>query len=524
VFRDKQQVIGREVMSPKLKVEHIRKAFPGVVAVNDVSFELGEGEVLALLGENGAGKSTLTKIICGALKPDEGRIIIDGKEQSFDSSYDAMKAGVGMVYQELSMVGSMTVAENIFMNRQPVNKLGNIRWRELYANTEAILKKFELNISPRTLVKTLSVGTQQLLEILKALSFNPKVIILDEPTSSLTDTEIELLFRIIQNLKSEGYSFIYITHKISEVFRIADRVIVMRDGRYIGCKLIDEVTERDIVTMMVGREIRDLYGKEHRSRRISEEYLFEAEDITAAGLYEHISFGVRRGEIVGFAGLIGSGRTEMALGLVGAHRVDSGVTRMHGKAINILTPSDAIRNKIAYLTEDRKKYGLYLRSSVKANVIAPKLRSFSRYGFMKRKSVTEYAIGEVKKYSIATPSVDQKVINLSGGNQQKTLISMWMGIEPELLIIDEPTRGVDVGAKAEIYKNIKAFADQGNGVVVISSELPELIGICDRIFVMHKGQIRGELNKEEFSEDVIMEMATGINTNHKQGSQCNEQR
>jgi ABC-type sugar transport system ATPase subunit len=512
------------MMSSKLKVEHIRKVFPGVVAVNDISFELGESEVLALLGENGAGKSTLTKIICGALKPDEGSIVIDGKEQSFESSFDAMKAGVGMVYQELSMVGSMTVAENIFMNRQPITKLGNIRWRELCADTETLLKKFELQISPKTLVKTLSVGTQQLLEILKALSFNPKVIILDEPTSSLADTEIELLFKNIQNLKSEGYSFIYITHKLSEVFRIADRVLVMRDGRYIGCKLINEVSERDIVTMMVGREIKDLYGKEHQDRSVSKDYLFEAKNVTAAGLYENISFGVRHGEIVGFAGLIGSGRTEMALGLFGAHKVDSGVIKMHGKAVEIHSPSDAIRNKIAYLTEDRKKYGLYLRSSVKANIIAAKLKSFSRYGLMRSRLIREYAIREAERFAIATPSVEQKVNNLSGGNQQKTLISMWMGIEPELLIIDEPTRGVDVGAKAEIYKNIKAFSNLGNGVVVISSELPELIGICDRVFVMHNGQIRGELKKEELSEDVIMEFATGINSNHKQGSHCNEQK
>lgn len=500
-------------MSHKLKVENIKKSFPGVLAVDNISFSLEEGEVLALLGENGAGKSTLTKMICGAYMPDEGSIYIDGVKQHFESSYDAMKAGVGMVYQELSMVGSMSVAENIFMNRQPITKYGNIKWDKLYSDTEELLKKFNLDINPKTLVKTLSVGTQQLLEILKAISFNPKVIILDEPTSSLADTEIDLLFKNIDKLKKEGYSFIYITHKLSEVFAIADRFMVMRDGKYIDSKSINEVNEIDIVTMMVGREIKDLYGEDHKNRSISEDCFFEVDNLSAEGLYNNITFGVRRGEIVGFAGLIGAGRTEMALGIFGAHKKDSGTVRLNGAEVQIDSPKDAIKHRIAYLTEDRKKYGLYLRSSVKANLIATNLKKFAKNGFMKNKWIDDYAGKEVERFRIATPSTKQTINNLSGGNQQKGLISMWLGIQPELLIIDEPTRGVDVGAKAEIYENIKRFSDQGKGVVVISSELPELIGLCDRVIVMHQGEIHGEIQKSELSEDLIMQMATGISSN-----------
>ncbi len=497
-------------MLQKLEVKNIKKSFPGVLAVNDLSFSVGEGEVLALLGENGAGKSTLTKVICGALKPDSGSILLDGQEQHFESAHDAMLAGIGMVYQELSMVGSMSVAENIFMNRQPITKFGNIIWDKLYKDTEEILKKFDLDLNPKTLVKKLSVGEQQLLEILKAISFNPKVIILDEPTSSLTDVEIKKLFKNIANLKKEGYSLIYITHKLSEVFEVADRVLVMRDGQYIDCKNIDELSERDIVSMMVGREIKELYGPEHKNREIHDEYFFKVEGLSMDGLYKDISFGVKRGEIVGVAGLIGSGRTEMALGIFGDHRIEKGTIEIDGIKVDIHSPADAIKNKIAYLTEDRKKFGLYLRESVKGNIIATQLKKFAVNGFMSNKKIDEYAKSEVEHFSISTPSINQKMGNLSGGNQQKSLISMWMGIDPELLIIDEPTRGVDVGAKAEIYENIKKFSDKGKGILVISSELTELIGICDRVIVMNQGRIKGELKRQEFSEDLIMELATGI--------------
>ncbi len=497
-------------MSQVLEVKGIRKYFPGVKAVDNISLTLEKGQVIALLGENGAGKSTLTKMISGSLKPDAGEIIVDGASMHFESAYQAMHTGIAMVYQELTMIGSMSVAENVFMNRQPVKKMGNIDWKVLNENTRKLLEKFNLSINPGTLVKDLSIGTQQLLEILKALSFEAKVIILDEPTSSLTEADTQLLFEIIEKLKKEGYSFIYITHKLSEVFQIADKVVVMRDGMHIGTEKIEDLNERQIINMMVGREIKDLYGSGSRERFLSKDFFFRVENLTANDLYQNVSFGVRKGEIVGFAGLIGAGRTEMALGIMGAHKRDGGEIYIDSREIPVKNPKDAIKAKIAYLTEDRKKLGLTLDFSIKLNLVSTHLEDYTEKGMINSGRIDRNAVSEVEKYKIATPSIDQKVGNLSGGNQQKCLISSWMGIDPELIIFDEPTRGVDVGAKAEIYEKIKNFSDEGKGVVIISSELPELLGTCDRIYVMHEGKIQGELEKQDFSEDLIMEYATGV--------------
>lgn len=497
-------------MSEVLRVEHIMKRFPGVLAVNDVSFSLDKGEVLALLGENGAGKSTITKIICGAQKPDSGALYIEGENVQFESAREAMNKGVGMVYQELSMVGNMSVAENIFMNRQPVNALGNVQWKKLYEDTTRLLEKFDIQVDPRTLVKNLSVGTQQLLEILKAISLQPKVLILDEPTSSLAEKEVELMFNTIRTLQKEGYSFIYISHKLSEIFEISDKVVVMRDGCYVDCRQTATLNENDIIKMMVGREIEDIYGRRQQPLAEEEGYGFEVRGLTAAGLYEDVSFGVRRGEILGISGLIGAGRTEMALGIVGAHQKDKGELLLHGQPLSIHDPRGAINNKIAYLTEDRKKLGLYLTSPIKDNIVAPMLGHFARGGRMQDAEIQQYAKTQVEKYGISTPSVEQKVGNLSGGNQQKCLISMWMGTQPDVLIFDEPTRGVDVGAKSEIYRIVREFAAEGKCVILISSELPELLGISDRIMVMCRGRISGEVERENFNEERIMEYATGV--------------
>jgi len=494
-----------------LRIENIVVTYPGVKAVDNVSFNLNQGEILALLGENGAGKSTLTKVICGAIKPDEGKIFIDGELQKFDSPSIAMEKGVGMVYQELSMVRDMSVAENIFMNRQPTNKNGVIKWEKLYADTKALLDKFEINIDPGTLVKNLSVGTNQLLEILKAISLNPTVIILDEPTSSLTEAEIALMFKTVKKLKEEGHSFIYISHKLSEVFELADRLVIMRDGQYVDSRMISETNENEIVTMMVGREIKDVYGESNDNIKFDDEYYFEVNGLTYDGLYENVSFGLRKGEILGVSGLIGAGRTEMALGIIGAHKPDKGEIRLDGKVLKINSPNDAIANKIAYLTEDRKNLGLYLNMPIKDNLIASMLNNFEVNGKMCEDLIQIHAKEEVEKYSIATPSINQNVGNLSGGNQQKVLISMWVGINPDVIIFDEPTRGVDVGAKAEIYKIIKNYASEGKCIIMISSEMPELLGMSDRILVMYDGRVSGEVLKEDYSEENIIKYATGVN-------------
>lgn len=496
-------------MSVVLKAENLHKEYPGVIAVKDVTLELHSGEVLALLGENGAGKSTMSKMICGIERPDGGQIYVNGEPVVLTSAMDAMEHGITMVHQELSMVGEMTIAENVFMNRQPVNAAGMINWKELYSKTEQLLKSFRLELNPRTLVKNLPVGTQQLLEIIRAINTDAKIIILDEPTSSLAEDQIELMFENVRRLKAEGYAFIYITHKLDEVFKLADHIMVMRDGNYVGDAPVSEMNTDKVISMMVGREITQLFGDEVRDRNISEGYVFEVENLTGGTMYRDISFGIRKGEIVGVAGLIGAGRTEMGLGIMGAHK-RAGTVRINGKEVKIHSTGDAIKNGIGYVSEDRKKLGLYLDFTIIRNLAAMQLKNFSKHGMVRDNRVGSYASEQVEKFNVATPSTSQVMGHLSGGNQQKCLLAMWMGINPQVLIVDEPTRGVDVGAKAEIYQMLKKHADAGNCVLVISSELPELLGICDRIVVMHEGTVSGEVGKQDFDENKIMHLATGI--------------
>lgn len=496
-------------MSVVLKAENLHKEYPGVIAVKDVTLELHSGEVMALLGENGAGKSTMSKMICGIEKPDSGHIYVNGELVTLTSAMDAMEHGITMVHQELSMVGEMTIAENVFMNRQPVNQAGMINWKELYSRTEQLLKSFHLELDPRMLVKHLPVGTQQLLEIIRAINTDAKIIILDEPTSSLAEDQIELMFENVRRLKAEGYSFIYITHKLDEVFKLADHILVMRDGNYVGDAPVSEMDTNKVISMMVGREITRLFGDESRERNVSEDYVFQVENLTGGEMYRDVSFGIRKGEIVGVAGLIGAGRTEMGLGIMGAHK-HTGTIRMNGNALKIRTTGDAIKNGIGYVSEDRKKLGLYLDFSIIGNLAAMQLKNFSRHGMIWEGKIRDYVSEQVDKFNVATPSTAQIMGHLSGGNQQKCLLAMWMGINPRVLIVDEPTRGVDVGAKAEIYQMLKKHADAGNCVLVISSELPELLGICDRIVVMHEGTVSGEVGKQDFDENKIMHLATGV--------------
>lgn len=496
-------------MAVVLKAENLHKEYPGVIAVKDVTLELHSGQVLALLGENGAGKSTMSKMICGIEKPDSGQIYVNGEAVTFTSAMDAMEHGITMVHQELSMVGEMTIAENVFMNRQPVNKVGMIDWKELYSKTAQLLENFHLELDPRTLVKHLPVGTQQLLEIIRAINTDAKIIILDEPTSSLAEDQIELMFENVRRLKAEGYAFIYITHKLDEVFKLADHIMVMRDGHYVGDASVSEMNTDKVISMMVGREIPQLFGDEVRNRNISKEYAFEVKNLSGGEMYQNVSFGIHKGEIVGVAGLIGAGRTEMALGIMGAHK-RTGTVLINGSEVKIHTTGDAIRSGIGYVSEDRKKLGLYLDFSIVRNLAAMQLKNFSRYGMLKERPIEAYALDQVKRFNVATPSTSQIMGHLSGGNQQKCLLAMWMGINPQVLIVDEPTRGVDVGAKAEIYQMLKKHADAGNCVLVISSELPELLGICDRIVVMHEGTVSGEVGKQDFDENKIMHLATGV--------------
>jgi ABC-type sugar transport system ATPase subunit len=496
-------------MSEVLRAEGLRKVFPGVVAVDNLSFSLKEGEVLAVLGENGAGKSTLTKMICGALHPDAGSIYFGGEKRVFNSAHDAMNAGIAMVYQELSLTGGMSVAENIFMNRQPTGKNGFIKNAVMYKEAQRYIDMFGICAMPSTLTKRLSMGEQQLVEISKAMSLDPKVLILDEPTSSLAENDINTLFDLIQEMKKDGYSFIYITHKLSEIFRIADRVLVMRDGHYIAEKETGDVTEQDLINMMVGREIKDLYAGSGKKTEIGDPY-FSVEKLSATGLFLNVSFSLKRGEILGIAGLIGAGRTELARAIMGLEKVVAGKVILEGEELSITRPQDAIGSGIGYITEDRKQQGLFLDFALTENMIAPSLMEFSSNGFMIDNKVAVFAEEQVEKFNIATPSIKQKMMNLSGGNQQKCLLAMWMSKDPKVLIFDEPTRGVDVGAKSEIYEKIREYVSGNYGAIVISSDLSELLGICDRIMVMYNGKMRGEVFKDEFTEELVLSYASGL--------------
>jgi ABC-type sugar transport system ATPase subunit len=498
-------------MQEILKVDNILKSFPGVLAVDYVSFSLQKGEILALVGENGAGKSTLTNMLSGVISPDKGHIIIENKPVSFQSSHDAILKGISMVFQELSLVGNLSVAENIFSNRHPLGPINNIRWRQLYRETRDLLSRFNLDLDPMMPVKRLSMGQRQILEILKAISTSPIVLILDEPTSSLAEGEIDYLFRNIRKLQSQGMSFIYITHKLSEVFKIADRVMVMRDGKNVGIEKVSEVTEADLVAMMVGRQIGNIYGA--GSGKIASSEYFRVVNFCREGIFQNITFGLRRGEILGLAGLVGAGRTELARAIFGLEPEDSGQIYLDGQPVKIAGPRDAIKYRIAYLTEDRKAWGLFLDMQIRDNLIAPFLKQLSSsIGFMKKKLINRHALEKIDEFAIATPSIYQKVLNLSGGNQQKCLIAMWMGIRPEVIIFDEPTRGVDVGARVEIYQKLRRLASAGAGIIMISSDLPELIGMCDRILVMHQGKIKGEVLPADYSEELILSFAAGINS------------
>lgn len=493
-----------------LEANGIVKTFPGVRALGGVDFSVRRGEVHALLGENGAGKSTFMMILGGIYKPDEGEIIIDGEKVVLNSATDSMKRGIGVVYQELSLVPHLSVAENIFANRQPVNKLGLINKNLLHQQTREMLSLFDIDyIDPSTMIADLSIANQQVIEILKAMSENPKLIVLDEPTSSLTDVEVKQLFTNIRKLKNSGISFIYISHHLSEIFEIADTATILRDGMKVTSAAVSEIDEDFIVSNMVGRCINNIYGQ-RKSKSVIGDVALEIKNISVKGLFEDISFNVRRGEIVGFSGLVGAGRTEIGRAIFGVEKLDNGEIYLEGKKINVKSPEHAIDMGIGYMTEDRKSLGLYLNFDIRNNLAANNLKKFSQNGFMNDKLLNESSKETVKQFRVATPSIRQKLVNLSGGNQQKVLLASWIGINPKVLIVDEPTRGVDVGAKCEIYEILRDLAhDLGCAIIMISSDLPEILGMSDRIFVMKGGRMVAELEGLISTEESVMKHAAG---------------
>ncbi|EIH21806.1 sugar ABC transporter ATP-binding protein [Escherichia coli] len=491
-----------------LQMKHITKRFPGVLALNDVQFTLRRGEVHALLGENGAGKSTLMKILSGVYQPDEGEIIFEDKPVSFSDPLSAQNVGITIIHQEFNLFPELTVEENIFIGREFCKKN---RWRldekQQRQATIEILQKLNLAIKPDTLVADLTVAQQQMVEIAKAISVNARILIMDEPTAALTETEIESLFRVTRLLKEQGTGIVYISHRLEELALIADRATVMRDGQYISTVDYECVKISDLIAMMVGRDLGNIYPRrEALQQRIP---VLEVNGLTRKGVLNDINFTLYRGEILGFAGLMGAGRTELARAIFGADSIDSGMLKLNGKETVIKDISDAIQQGISYLTEDRKKEGLALNLSVERNIMLGNYPEYSdRFGNIDSRRCQQTSEEQVKALRIKTPNLEQAALNLSGGNQQKIIIARWVCKDTDILIFDEPTRGIDVGAKLEIYELMNRLVAKGKSIIMISSELPEVLGMCDRILVMRSGRITGELSAKEATQEKIMQYAT----------------
>ncbi|KOF17298.1 D-ribose transporter ATP-binding protein [Ensifer adhaerens] len=488
-----------------LNVEGIRKEFPGVVALDDVSFRLRRGTVHALMGENGAGKSTLMKILAGIYTPDKGEVRLKGADIRLKSPLDALENGIAMIHQELNLMPFMTVAENIWIRREPKNRFGFVDHGEMRRITARLFDRLKIKIDPEIEVRHLSVANRQMVEIAKAVSYESDVLIMDEPTSALTEREVAHLFEIIRDLRSQGIGIVYITHKMNELFEIADEFSVFRDGKYIGTHASSEVTRDDIIRMMVGREITQMFPKEEVPIG---NVMLSVNNLTLDGVFRDVSFDVRAGEILGIAGLVGSGRSNVAETLFGVTPASSGTIAIDGKTVSIDSPNTAIRNRMAFLTEDRKDTGCLLILDVLENMqIAVLQDRFVKGGFVAEKDITAACEEMSRKLRVKTPNLQERIENLSGGNQQKVLIGRWLLTNPRILILDEPTRGIDVGAKAEIHRLVTELARNGVAVIMISSEMPEVLGMSDRIMVMHEGRVTGILDRAEATQIKVMELA-----------------
>lgn len=491
--------------SYKISIKKINKSFSAVYALKDVSFNIRPGEVHAIVGENGAGKSTLMKILSGMLKADSGEIEINGKVVDISSAKVAESLGIAMIYQELLYMPALTVAENLVVGRYP-NKMGIVQWKEIYQQAAELLEKENILISPKDKVGSLSISDIQMLEILKATCHNAEIIIMDEPTSSLTRFEAERLFKKIRSMREQGLTIIYISHKMEEIFSLCDRATVMRDGAVIGTYNVKDTDSDTLISMMVGRQITDVYPKE--DVKIGE-IGFELRHFSDNRKFKDINIFCRKGEIVGLAGLVGAGRTEIVSAAFGLEKNVEGEIYVDGNRCVIKTTRDAINNGIMMATEDRRKYGMVSIRSIMENISLPQLDElFSQYGFLNKKKEKEEVEKIFNTLRIKAPDIKTKVYTLSGGNQQKVVIGKWMVNPPKVFILDEPTRGIDVGAKYEIYKIMMNMAKKGICIIMISSELPELLGMCDRCYVIREGRVKGELNREDMNQETIMHIAT----------------
>lgn len=493
-------------MAGTLEFQHICKYFPGVKALDDVSFQAHAGEVLAFLGENGAGKSTLLKVLNGDYQPTSGKYLLDGVEKHFQSPHQAIEEGISIIYQERQILLELSVAENIYLGRMPVNRFGIIDTRKANEMAAKIIKDFGLPIEPSTKVKDLSIAWQQMVEIMKAYSReNLKVICFDEPTASLSDSEIEMLFKIIEKLKAEDKIIIYVSHRMDEIQRITDKVAIFKDGHYVDTVKTGVVPEAEMIRMMVGRDLGDIYKDLDREKEIGE-VLLEVKNVSSDYVKEN-SFVLRRGEVLGFSGLVGAGRTELMRAIIGADPMKTGEVFLEGQSIHNRSPHEAMEHGIVLVPEDRKLQGILANLSVSDNINISMLdQNSNRFGFVNREKEERAAEAGIRNFKIKTPSADKKIVELSGGNQQKCIVARWLSTNPKVLILDEPTKGIDVGAKSEFYQMICRFAKEGLGVILISSELPEVIGLSDRIIVMKSRQIVGEVSREEATESRLLSL------------------
>ncbi|HOK62704.1 MAG TPA: sugar ABC transporter ATP-binding protein [Soehngenia sp.] len=488
--------MGREI----LKMENISKSFPGVKALDNVSFNAYEGEVMALLGENGAGKSTLMKILSGVYTKDTGKILLDGKEIEVLNPRDASSKGIAIIHQELNLIPNLTVYENIFLGREETTTYKTLKKDYMIKEAKKLLDRLKVDIDPTLKINEISIAKQQMVEIAKALSLNASVIVMDEPTDTLTDKEVEILFDVIRELKAENKAIVYISHRLKEVFEICDRATVLRDGKFIDERLVSELDEDEIIKLMVGRTLDEQFPY---LKAEANEYVFEVKNLTNKYI-KNISFSLKRGEVLGISGLVGAGRSELGKTIFGLYPIDEGEMILEGKKVKFNSPKEAIENGIMYVSEDRKSEGLVLSMDVKSNITLSSLDKFKRAIGLDKKKEERVSEDYRKKINIKTPSLTQKVKNLSGGNQQKVAIAKSLLTEPKVLILDEPTRGIDVGAKREIYDLLNSIKKEGHSVIMISSEMPEILGMSDRIIIMHEGKIKGELNKEEATSEKIM--------------------
>jgi ribose transport system ATP-binding protein len=489
-----------------LQMRQIRKTFPGVVALDNVDFELRRGEVHILLGENGAGKSTLMKILSGAYQKSAGQIVFDGAEVEIRNPKHAQTLGISTVYQEFNLIPHLPIGENIFLGREPVRFAGVIDRRAILDEAKSALTGLGLTIDPRRLVKNLRVAEQQMVEVAKALSLDARILIMDEPTAALTEHEIGELFGTIRKLKEKGVAIVYISHRMEELFEIGDRVTVLRDGRSVGTYDVSETSKSELIRMMVNRDLTDLFPKDHASRGPE---VLRVESLCTMGGLKDINFSLHKGEVLGVAGLLGAGRTELARAIFGLDHISSGNIYVNGVAQKMSSPRSAIKLGLGFLTEDRKSQGLVLPLSVERNLCLASVDKFSNWGVMNTKKEREAASRYAEELRIKTPSLDQKVVFLSGGNQQKVVLSKWLCSEAEVFIFDEPTRGVDVGAKAEIYQLMNRLTAAGVAIMMISSEMLEVLGMSDRIMVMRGGRIAGEFSAEESTQERILQCALG---------------